>query len=74
MKLKVSYEKWENHFSQVLPVFAPGHLRGCHSEVSPWLTPVIHCSLEDRRSLPECDYIFWEPRGLHFANIGLYSH
>lgn len=23
MKLKVSYEKWENHFSRVLPVFAP---------------------------------------------------
>lgn len=43
MKLKVSYEKWENHFSQVLPVFAPCCLGGCHSEVSPWLTPVIQC-------------------------------
>ena len=76
MKLKVSYEEWENRFSQLFPAFAPRHLRGCHSEVSPWpgCDSLQLPALGDRSSLPDCDYICWEPRGLHCTNIGLHSH
>lgn len=35
IKLDVSYEKWENQFSQVLPVFVSGPVSGdAHVEVS----------------------------------------
>lgn len=44
MKLKVSYEKWENHFSQARPVFAPAVSGDATLRSAPWLRPVIHCS------------------------------
>lgn len=69
IKLNVPYEKWENQFSQVLPVFVSCPISGdVHAEVS---LHTVACdsssashTLGGKNCRPEEDHIAKSPEGL----------
>lgn len=71
IKLNVSYEKWENQFSQVLPVFASCSILGdVHAKVS---LQTMACdsssashTLGGKNCEPEDDHIAKNPEDLAF--------
>lgn len=69
IKLNVSYEKWENRFGQMRPVFMSCPVSGgVHAEVSLQLLACDSSSashtLEDKNCQPGDDYIARSPKGL----------